>query len=99
MNYFLGTHCAAPFVGKNSLLWTAKKRANSRLKSWKVSKLTFLHLQVYRSYYDSPSATPYRVGAAASEDYVQEFIKEEFTARCNQVAGQIKIVLLSGLIV
>jgi len=40
--------------------------------------------QVYRSYYDSPSATPYRVGAAASEDYVQEFIKEEFTAVCNQ---------------
>lgn len=40
--------------------------------------------QVYRSYYDIPSAIPYRVGAAASADYVQEFIKDEFTAFCNQ---------------
>ena len=30
---------------------------------------------------------------------MQEFIKEEFTARCNQVAGQIHIVLPSGPIV
>jgi len=40
--------------------------------------------QVYRSYYNNPSLTPYKVGAAASEDYVQEFIKDEFTAVCNQ---------------
>jgi len=40
--------------------------------------------QVYRSYYDNPSIVAYRVGAAASKDYVQEFIKEEFIAVCNQ---------------
>jgi len=40
--------------------------------------------QVYRSYYDNPSVVAYRVGAAASKDYVQEYIKEEFIAVCNQ---------------
>jgi len=40
--------------------------------------------QVYQSYYNNPSLTPYKVGAAASEDYIQEFIKDEFTAICNQ---------------
>ena len=44
------------------------------------------NLQVYQSYYNNPSLTPYKVGAAASEDYIQEFIKDEFTAICNQVA-------------
>ena len=42
-------------------------------------------LQVYRSYYDNPSGTPYAVGAAGSPDYVQEYIVEKFEADCNQV--------------
>jgi len=40
--------------------------------------------QVYRSYYDNPSGTPYAVGAAGSPDYVQEYIVEKFEADCNQ---------------
>ena len=48
-----------------------------------LSQLPFL--QVYRSYYDNPSGTPYAVGAAGSPDYVQEYIVEKFEADCNQV--------------
>ena len=78
--------CVAQSVGKSFWLWTARKQANNRSKSyqwWQCSQLPFL--QVYRSYYDNPSGTPYAVGAAGSPDYVQEYIVEKFEADCNQV--------------
>lgn len=40
--------------------------------------------QVYQSYYDHPRLVAYQVGAQADKDYVQDFIKDEFTADCNQ---------------
>ena len=86
-----GTPCAAQSVGKSSWLWTARKQVNNRSKPYQwlqystktLSQLPFL--QVYRSYYDNPSGTPYAVGAAGSPDYVQEYIVEKFEADCNQV--------------
>ena len=84
-----GTPCAAQSVGKSSWLWTARKQVNNRSKSYHalvaVSVVSSHFLQVYRSYYDNPSGTPYAVGAAGSPDYVQEYIVEKFEADCNQV--------------